>query len=50
MNADKTPTTDGLPVKFYKAFWDNISTHLLSTPSMLLTNQAGCLLLKEGVS
>ena len=27
MNADKTPTTDGLPVEFYKAFWDDISTH-----------------------
>ena len=50
MNADKTPGTDGLPVEFYKAFWDDISTHLLSAPSMLLTNQAGCLLLKEGVS
>ena len=50
MNADKTPSTDGLPVEFYKAFWDDISTHLLSAPSMLFTNQAGCLLLKEGVS
>ena len=30
MNADKTPSTDGLPVTFYKAFWDDISTHLLS--------------------
>ena len=30
MNADKTPGTDGLPVEFYKAFWDDISTHLLS--------------------
>ena len=30
MNADKTPGTDGLPVEFYKAFWDDISTHVLS--------------------
>ena len=30
MNADKTPSTDGLPVEFYKAFWYDISTHLLS--------------------
>ena len=30
MNGDKTPGTDGLPAEFYKVFWDDISTHLLS--------------------
>ena len=41
MNADKTPTTDGLPVEFYKAFWDDISTHLLSALNFAF--ESGCL-------
>ena len=30
MNADTTSGTDGLPAEFYKAFWDDICSHLLS--------------------
>ena len=41
MNADKTPGTDGLPVEFYKAFWDDISTHLLS--ALNFAYESGCL-------
>ena len=41
MNADKTPGTDGLPVEFYKAFWDDISTHLLSVLNFAF--ESGCL-------
>ena len=41
MNADKTPGTDGLPAEFYKAFWDDISTHLLSALSFAY--ESGCL-------
>ena len=41
MNADKTPRTDGLPVEFYKAFWDDISTHLLS--ALNFAYESGCL-------
>ena len=49
INADKTPGTDGLPAEFYKVFWDDILL-IYSPPSILLTNLAACLLLKEGVS
>ena len=41
MNADKTPGIDGLPVEFYKAFWDDISTHLLSVLNFAF--ESGCL-------
>ena len=41
MNADKTLGTDGLPVEFYKAFWDDISTHLLSALNFAF--ESGCL-------
>ena len=41
MNADKTPGTDGLPLEFYKAFWDDISTHLLS--ALNVAYESGCL-------
>ena len=41
MNADKTPGTDGLPAEFYKVFWDDISTHLLS--SLNFAYESGCL-------
>ena len=41
MNADKTPGTDGLPVEFYKAFWDDISTRLLS--ALNFAYESGCL-------
>ena len=30
MDSDKTPGTDGLPAEFYKLFWNDISTLLLS--------------------
>ena len=30
MEADKTPDTDGLPVEFYKVFWSDISSYLIS--------------------
>ena len=29
-NSDRTPGTDGLPAEFYKFFWNDISTRLLS--------------------
>ena len=49
INADKTPGTDGLPVEFYRAFWDDISTHLLS--ALNFAYESGCLsILKEGIS
>ena len=41
MNADKTPGTDGLPAEFYKAFWDDFSTLLLS--SLNFAYESGCL-------
>ena len=41
MNADKMPGTDGLPAEFYKAFWDDISIHLLSALSFAY--KSGCL-------
>ena len=41
MNADKTPGTDGLPVGFYKAFWDDVSTHLLF--ALNFAYESGCL-------
>ena len=41
MNADKTAGTDGLPAEFYKAFWDDISTHLLS--ALNFAYESGCL-------
>ena len=41
MNADKTPGTDGLPVEFYKAFRNNICTHLLSALNFAF--ESGCL-------
>ena len=30
MSLKKTPGSDGLPVEFYKAFWSDISDHLLN--------------------
>ena len=31
MESDKTPGTDGLPAEFYKVFWSDISSYLIST-------------------
>ena len=45
MNADKTPGTDGLTVEFYKAFWDDISTHLLS--ALIFAFESGCLFITQ---
>ena len=30
MESDKTPGTDGLPAEFYKVFWGDISSFLIS--------------------
>ena len=30
MESDKTPGTDGLPAEFYKAFWSDLSSYLIS--------------------
>ena len=45
MNVDKTPGTDGLPVEFFKAFWDDISTHLIS--ALNLAYESGCLCITQ---
>ena len=37
MESDKTPGTDGLPADFYKVFWKDISSFLISALNYLLT-------------
>ena len=49
MNADKTPSTAAFQPNFTKPF-GMTSLLIYSPPSILLTNLAACLLLKEGVS
>ena len=41
MDSDKTPGTDGLPAEFYKLFWNDISTFLLS--ALNFGYESGCL-------
>ena len=41
MQTDKTPGTDGLPVEFYKFFWEDISNFLL--PALNHGYETGCL-------
>ena len=45
MNANKTLGTDSLPVEFYKAFWDDVSTHLLS--ALNFAYESGCLSISQ---
>ena len=30
MDSEKTPGTDGLPAEFYKTFWDELASSLIS--------------------
>ena len=41
MDFEKTPGTDGLPAEFYKLFWNDISTYLLSALNFAF--ESGCL-------
>ena len=50
MNEDKTPGTDGLNQSNFTQPFRMTFLLIYSPPSILLTNLAACLLLKEGVS
>ena len=41
MESDKTPGTDGLPAEFYKGFWKDISSFLISALNYAF--DSGCL-------
>ena len=41
MTLDKTPGTDGLPAEFYKTFWEDISSLLVS--ALNYPFESGCL-------
>ena len=41
MTSDKTPGTDGLPAEFYKTFWEDISSLLVSALNYAF--ESGCL-------
>ena len=41
MDSNKTPGTDGLPAEFYKIFWKDISTLLVSALNYAF--ESGCL-------
>ena len=45
MNLEKTPGTDGLPAEFYKLFWNDISTYLLSALNFAF--ESGCLSISQ---
>ena len=49
MDSNKTPGTDGLPTEFYKFFWKDISTLLVSALNYAF--ESGCLSItqKRGV-
>ena len=46
---DKMPGTDGLPVEFYKAFWDDISTHLLSALNFAFESRCLSITQRRGI-
>ena len=45
MDSNKTPGTDGLPAKFYKIFWKDISTLLVS--ALNYASESGCLSIRQ---
>ena len=45
MNLEKTPGTDGPPAEFYKSFWNDISTYLLS--ALNFDFESGCLSISQ---
>ena len=45
MDLEKTPGTDGLPAEFYKLFWNDISTYLLSALNFAF--ESGCLSISQ---
>ena len=46
---DKMPGTNGLPVEFYKAFWDDISTHLLSALNFAFESRCLSITQRRGI-
>ena len=49
MQLNKSPGEDGLPIEFYRAFWDEIKTHLFNSYKYSLTNGNLSITQKRGV-
>ena len=45
MESGKSPETDGLPAEFYKIFWNDISTFLIDTLNMSISQRTGLITL-----
>ena len=49
MKSGKTPGSDGLPIKFYKVFWNEISDCLLNTINYSYTEEKFSISQRRGI-